>query len=162
MKILLSVGSMVGRKFTRFFKLIDDLCKEGILNGEDIIAQTGWENYKSEYYETFDIRSDEEFKKIIESVDIVICHAGTGTVTYSLKKGKIVILFPRLSKFNEHYDNHQLELCELFTQNGYTMCATSREELIECINNILTFKPKTFKSNNKMICSLIDEFISNC
>ena len=50
MKVLVTIGSMVEKKFTRLFQIIDELCKEGILDGKDVIAQVGFDNYNSKYY----------------------------------------------------------------------------------------------------------------
>ena len=161
LKILVTVGSMQGRSFKRLFNIIDELCNEGVIKGEDLVAQTGFDNYQSEFYKTFDLIGDEQFKKIISEVDVVISHAGTGTVTSSLKAGKKVILFPRLSKYEEHYDDHQLELCELFVDNGCALCAKDKEELRNCILHIDEFKPQKFVSNKDNFNRLVIDFIES-
>lgn len=161
LKVLVSIGSMQGCCFTRLFKILDKLCEENILNGQDMVAQCGYDNYVSEYYQTFDMVSDEEFKKLIDQADVIICHAGTGTVTSSLKRKKKVILFPRMLKYNEHYDDHQLELCKIFADMGYVLCAMNKKELIECINRIDTFEPKPFVSQKLQINKLIINYIDN-
>lgn len=159
MKVLVTIGSMVEKKFTRLFNIIDEICEENILDGSQIVAQVGFDDYKSRNFKSFDMVSDEEFKKIIDESDLIITHAGTGTVTSCLKKGKKVIIFPRIEKYDEHYDNHQLELCELFTRNNYVLCAKNKEELIQCIKRSETFVPKKFVSNNSKINKLIINFI---
>lgn len=159
MKILITIGSMSEKKFTRLFNIIDELCEENILEGDKIIAQVGFDNYKSKNFKTFDMISDEDFKSMIDESDVIISHAGTGTVTSCLKKDKKVIIFPRMFKYDEHYDDHQLELCEVFTRKNYAMCARDKEELIQCINNLEKFSPKKFISNNSKINQLIIEFI---
>lgn len=159
MKVLITIGSMVGCKFTRLFKIMDEFCEEGILDGSQVIAQTGCDDYQSYYYKTFDMISDEKFKQLIQDSDLIISHAGTGTVTSCLKKGKKVILFPRLAEFGEHYDNHQLDLCEIFQKAGYVMCAKNKEELRKCIRNIDSFTPNEFVSHNEYINDLVIRFI---
>lgn len=161
MKILITIGSMSEKKFTRLFNIIEELCEEKILDGKEIIAQVGFDNYESKYFQTFDMIADEEFKKIIDESDLIISHAGTGTVISSLKKSKKVIIFPRMEKYDEHYDDHQLELCQLFSSKNYVMCAKNKKELIQCINNLESFIPEKFISNNNKINKLIIEFIEN-
>ena len=150
MKILVTIGSMSEKKFTRLFKIIDKLCEDNILNGEDVIAQVGFDDYKSKYYKTFDMISNEEFNKIIDDVDLIITHAGTGTVINCIKKGKKVIIFPRLAKYDEHYDDHQLELAELFNKQKYVLVANNYKELKNSITKISEFKPKKFISERKI------------
>lgn len=161
LKVLITIGSMVEKKFTRLFHIIDELCKEQILDGHKVLAQVGFDNYESSYYKTFDLIPDEEFKQIIEESDLVISHAGTGTVTSCLKKGKKVIVFPRLATFDEHYDNHQLELAELFSKGNYVLCANDKDELVKCIKNLNEFNPTKFYSNNDKINNIIIDFIEN-
>lgn len=159
MKILVTIGSMSEKKFTRLFKIIDDLCLEGILNGEDVTAQVGFDGYISKYFKCFDMIADEDFKKLIMKSDLIISHAGTGTVISSIKFKKKVIVFPRLKEFNEHYDNHQLELAELFAIKGYVLKATEKDELKTCIKNIDKFTPAPFISNNKRINDIVIRYI---
>lgn len=160
LKILVTIGSMKEKKFTRLFNIIDELCEEKIIDGKNVIAQVGFDNYNSNNFNTFDMIDDYEFKKMIDDSDVIITHAGTGTVISCIKKGKKVIIFPRLVEYNEHYDNHQLELCELFKRKNYALIAKNREELIKCINSINEFNPKKFISNNKNINKLIIDFIN--
>lgn len=159
MKILVTIGSMAEKKFTRLFNIIDELCEEKFLDANKIIAQVGFDNYKSKYYQTFDMVSDEEFKNMIDESDLIISHAGTGTVTSCLKKNKKVIIFPRMESYDEHYDDHQLELCNLFLMKNYIMCAKDKQELKECISKVEEFTPAKFKSNNQEMNKLIVDFI---
>lgn len=155
MNILVTVGSMQGRSFSRLFQIIDELCDEGILSNDTIIAQTGYDKYESKFYKTFDLTSDEEFKELIKKSDVIISHAGTGTVTSCLKQHKKVILFPRLSKYNEHYDDHQIELCEFFQMNNYVLVAKDKKELVNCLRKVRDFQPEEFQSNKESFNRLI-------
>lgn len=159
MKILVTIGTMTEKKFTRLFQCIDRLCEEGILNGEEIIAQVGEDKYVSKYYKCIDMLSREEFNSLIETMDVVISHAGTGSVISCLKAKKKVIIFPRQSIYDEHYDDHQLELADIFVKKGYALAALTYEELKQCIMNINEFTPVQFHSNNKKMMDLICEFI---
>lgn len=147
--------------FTRLFTLIDELCEEGVLDGEGILAQMGAEPYQPQYFKHFEMIEDKAFKEQIKASDFIISHAGTGTVTTCLKMGKKVILFPRLVKFNEHYDDHQLELSEVFTQKGYTLSANNKEELKQCILNINQFIPEPFVSHKREMNQLLHTYIKN-
>lgn len=159
MKILVTIGSMSERKFTRLFKIIDELCAEGFLNGRDITAQVGFDQYHSEYYQCFDMVSDEQFKQFIDQSDLIISHAGTGTVTSCIKKGKKVIIFPRLEKYQEHYDDHQMDLTTLFVTQGYVRSAINKEELRKEIAEIDYFHPTPFISNNARMNQIVIRFI---
>ena len=159
MKVLITIGSMVEKKFTRLFRILDELCEEGIFDGSTVNAQVGFDNYSTKNYKCFDMIPDEDFKKMIDEADWIIAHAGTGTVISSVKKGKKVIVFPRMVEFDEHYDNHQLELADRLSSQGYVLQARTKDELRKCILNIDSFTPNTFLSNNTKINNLIIDFI---
>ncbi len=157
--IFVIVGSSEEYKFPRLLQTVDELCDEGVIDGKQTVAQIGYTKYEPRNYEAFDMISDEEFKALVSKSDIIITHAGTGSVTSALKAHKKVIIFPRFFELNEHLDDHQLELAGLFTDKGYTLTATNKDELRECILNIEEFKPVEFVSSNKKINQLVVDFI---
>ena len=159
MKVLVAIGSMAEKKFTRLFKILDALCEEGVLDGSQLTAQVGFDHYQSKYYACFDMIADEDFKRLIDEADLIIAHAGTGTVTSSIKRGKKVIIFPRLAEYDEHYDDHQLDLADLFTGQGYVLQARTKDELRDCIEHIDAFHPAPFVSNNARMNELVINFI---
>ena len=161
MNVLVTIGSMIEKKFTRLFKIIDELCEEGVLDGSHLKAQVGFDDYKSDHFKSFDMIADEDFKKMIDECDLIITHAGTGTVVSSIKKRKKVIVFPRMEKYGEHYDNHQLELANLFASQGYVLQARNKEELKYHIQHIQEFVPVEFISNNERMNKLIINLIEN-
>lgn len=159
MKVLVTIGSMSEKKFTRLFKMIDELCEEGVLDGDQVTAQVGFDNYKSQYYKCFDMIADDDFKDLIDKADLIISHAGTGTVTSCIKKGKKVIIVPRMAEYDEHYDDHQLELADTFSTKKYVLQARNIEELRKCIKEADNFTPVPFISNNEKINKIVVDFI---
>lgn len=105
-------------QFNRLLKKIDDLIVEGIIN-EDVFAQIGQSNYIPVKYQYKQFLNPDEFQSYINKARIVISHGGTGALINSLKKGKKVIAVPRLSKFKEHTDDHQLQIIDVLVQNDY-------------------------------------------
>lgn len=143
-------------QFNRLIKYMDDLVKEGIIT-EKIVVQTGFSEYVSEGIYAIPFIQKNEFNEYIEKASLIITHGGTGAIVGSLKKGKKIIAVPRNSKYNEHIDNHQYEIINIFKKQGYILSAESKEELIENIQRINLFIPKTFESNTHNYI----EFITN-
>lgn len=158
--ILICVGASEYR-FDRLLKMVDELCDEKVLDGTQIIAQIGNTDYQPRNYEGFHLLGREEFQEYMEKSDLVITHAGTGSVIPPLKLGKKVIIVPRREKFKEHLDDHQLELRDVFTDAGYTLSANNKEELIEALHQIETFVPKEFQSNNNHVNQIVVDFIES-
>ncbi len=154
MKTLVTAGSS-GFHFGRLFKITDALCERGVLNPDDVTAQTGRIDYSVQHCRHFDYASSDKMEELQSKADLIICHAGTGTVTGALKKGKKVIVFPRLKEYGEHESDHQLDLAREFAEEGYVLCAMNEEELEQAIKQIESFTPKPFVSNRENFCNLI-------
>lgn len=159
--ILVCVGASE-YKFDRLLKIIDELCDENILEGADIIAQIGGTDYQPRNYKNFALIDRDVFRNYMRQADLIITHAGTGSVIPPLKLGKKVIVFPRREKYKEHLDDHQLELRDVFVNAGYALGAENKEELIKAIKESKNFKPKKFESNNERMNQLIIDFIEEC
>lgn len=74
MRVLVTVGSMAEKKFTRLFQAVDELCRQGVLQGEMVTAQVGFDGYRSRYYQCFDMVSREAFEEMIRRSDLIITH----------------------------------------------------------------------------------------
>ena len=55
--------------------------------------------------------SKEEYNDYLRQAELVICHAGIGTIhdCFMLKKKALVV--PRKKARREHFNNHQMEIC---------------------------------------------------
>ena len=156
--ILICVGASEFQ-MNRLLEYVDELCDEKLIEGKDVIAQSGVSDYQPRNYKAFSLIAREDFQKYVSDADVIITHAGTGSVIPPLKQGKKIIVFPRREMYHEHIDDHQLELADVFTSNGYTLCATSKEELKKCLEEISDFVPKTFVSGKGNIDKIIIEYL---
>ena len=137
----------LGTQHQEFTRLLDYIEKSD-LKGE-IIVQAGYTKYESKRMKIFDFISYDEMEKYIDKSDLVITHAGTGSIVMPLKKDKKVIACARLSKFGEHVDDHQVELVDVFYSEGYILKIDEDTSLNEVLKNIKDFKPKKFVINTK-------------
>ena len=160
MDILISTG-LSEYAFDRLLRIVDELCDEGLLNGERIVAQAGTSKYTPRNFKTFSLLGRDEYQKYVDQADVIISHAGTGCVIPPLKLGKKVIVFPRREQFGEHLDDHQLELAAAFTKSGYVLCASNKDELKHCIESVGEFTPRKFESNTANMNRLVINFIED-
>lgn len=159
--IFVIVGGVVEFDFSRVLKIIDELCLEGVINSKEIKAQIGHSKYEPKCYNNYRFVDGEQFHKDIENADVIITHGGVGTLVHALKLKKKVIIFPRLQKYKEHLDNHQLEISKMYNHLGYCMLATNKEELKDCIEKIGSFCPVPFISDNSKMVDIIITYLNN-
>ena len=146
------------KDFSRLLKAIDHEIEKGTIQ-EDVIVQSGTTKYHSKYMKLIDFLSIDEFNKYIEQADYVITHGGVGTILDSLKKNKKIIAVPRLKKYKEHVNDHQLQIITEFEKDGYLLAVDNLDKLETAVQKIKKFKPKKFHSNQKKFIQLIDNYI---
>ena len=144
--ILVTLGTQK-EQFTRLLNYIENSKIK-----DEIIVQAGHTKYDSKKMKIFDFIPYEEMDKYIEKADLVITHAGTGSVLTPLKRGKKIIVCARDMKYDEHVDNHQKELVEVFAGEGYVLELNEDIKLDNLMKEIKKFIPKKYVSNtNKFI-----------
>ncbi|EKF86356.1 PssE/Cps14G family polysaccharide biosynthesis glycosyltransferase [Methanobacterium formicicum] len=106
--IFVTVGTHY-QGFDRLIKKMDEIA--GYLN-DDVVMQIGNTDFEPENTEWFRYLDYNSIFGIMKKSDIVICHGGAGTLLDVLSMNKKTIVVPRLKKFKEVYDDHELELAE--------------------------------------------------
>ena len=160
--IFVTVGTQ-DKPFTRLIKAIDEGVKSGAIKDE-VIVQAGINKYKSEYIKVLNYVPFDEFNNYVNAADIVITHGGVGSILSAVKLGKKVIAVPRLKKYGEHINDHQLQVIEKMTKDGYILSAEDENMIAEKINEIANFIPKVYTSNTENFVTnfkkILDEVIN--
>jgi len=74
--------------------------------------------------------------ELIESADVVVSHAGVGSIMCALRAGHVPIVFPRLKRYAETVDDHQAELAEALQQRGNVIVVWTPEELASAVVSV--------------------------
>ena len=157
--ILVTLGTQ-DKEFVRVLKEIDKLIKKKVIT-EEVIVQAGYTKYESKNMKIFDYVPKKELEKYMNDASFIITHCGVGSIFDCLKKDKKVIAVPRLSKYKEHNNDHQLELLEEFSRENLIIPVVEMKELESAIKNIDNFKPAKYESNNKNMVKLVSNYIDN-
>ena len=156
-KIFITLGSQKFQ-FNRLLKSVDELCEKGTVNGEDVFAQIGYSDYLPKSFNYKNFLDRDEFSKEMGKADIVITHGGTGAIIGAVKKGKKVIAVPRLAKYGEHVDDHQLQLVGQFDDLNL-IYACRDMDLEKALEEIKKTEYREYKSNTNRIIKSLEEFI---
>ena len=134
--IFITVGSQAF-PFDRLLQIID----EAIINAKietDIFAQIGEAKYIPKSFPYAKFLQFDDMIDYIKKSDIIIAHAGVGTVVLCLNLGKIPIIVPRRAELNEHIDNHQIEFVERLKSENRVLIADNNEDILYKIKNYYT------------------------
>jgi len=156
--IFVSLGTN-DKSFKRLLEKIDNEISLGNIK-DKVIVQSGYTKYESDNMEIVDLMPMDIFKKNISNCDILITHGGVGTILDGLKLGKKIIAFPRLSKYQEHVNDHQVEIINEFSDCGYILTG-EMDNLVDLIGKCKNFNPKGYKSNNYRFNKLIRDYIDS-
>jgi len=84
----------------------------------------------------------EQFEQLVAESELLILHAGAGSVMHAVRAGKIPVVMARKARLGEHVDDHQEELARELERAGRVVVAERPEELLSaCI------KAKAAQSN---------------
>ena len=151
----------LGTQDKEFRRLLEAIERE-IINGtikDKVIVQAGHTKYTSDRMEIIDYVSSDEFDKLMDKADLVITHGGAGSILGAIKRGKVVIAAARLSKYKEHNNDHQKQIIDEFTKQGYILELRDFNKLGKMIEKAKNFKGKKFHSNTKNMVKRIEDYM---
>ncbi len=157
--ILVTLGTQ-DKSFVRLLEAIQKQIDLGAIK-DRVVVQAGYTKFKSKDMEIFELIPMEQFDDLIKSCDILITHGGVGSIITGLKNDKKVIAAARLKKYNEHTNDHQLQIIENFDSAGYILKLDDFDKLGKIVSLAKKFKPNKYKSNTKNMIKLVDEYIES-
>ena len=157
--IFVTLGTQ-DKPFDRLLKAIDREITKGNIKDE-VIVQAGFTKYKSKNMKILNLIDRDKFEKLITDCDLLITHGGVGSIMTGLYHNKTIISVPRLSKYGEHVNDHQIQIINNFNDKGYIIGLQDLNKLNDALIKAKTFKPIKYKSNTKNMIKLISEYIDN-
>lgn len=154
---------LLGTQNNSFYRLLEEI-EKNIESGnitDKVVVQAGFTKYESNKMEIFDMIPQEQFDNLIKEADLIITHGGVGSIMSGVKLGKKVIAVPRLKKYGEHVNDHQLEIIETFKKQGIIIGISSVEELPQALIEAKNMETKNLNTGENKIVKLIDDFIQN-
>ena len=155
--IFITLGSQKFQ-FNRLLQAVDELIVKGVIDDE-VFAQVGYSDYEPKHFEYKAFLDREEFAAQEGKCDILITHGGTGAIIGAVKKGKKVIAIPRLAKYGEHVDDHQIQLIAQFKGQNLICGLDDAMELEKGLKFVKEHEFDTYQSNTKTIIDSIERFI---
>lgn len=136
--ILVTVGTQL--TFDRLVKSVEDWAIEA--NYTDIVFQVGQGSYVPKIGKVFEFLPANEMNSYFDKANIIIGHAGMGTILTCLTNQKPLVIMPRLFKFGEHRNDHQLATFNNTIGYSSIFAAENEKEVATCIEDALAFSNK--------------------
>ena len=103
MKVFVTVGTQL--PFDRLIQAVDDWAAH---HDAEVFAQTGTSALRPRHIGWKDYIDVSEANERIRTADLVVAHAGMGTILTRLETGLPMIVLPRRADLGEHRNDHQL------------------------------------------------------
>lgn len=110
--IFVTVGNHY-QSFDRLIKKADEIAPRF---AHEIVIQKGYSEYCPQNAKHFDFVPISKAVEYIKTSDVVISHAGIGTIILCKEYGIPLIIFPRRKKYREHGTDHQMEVAQVLEE----------------------------------------------
>lgn len=157
--IFVTVGTHE-QPFNRLVQKIDELKETGVIT-EDVMMQTGFSTYEPKYCKWQKLLPYQDMGKYVEQARIVITHGGPSSFIMPLQIGKIPIVVPRQSKFNEHVNDHQVFFAKAVNERYGNLIVV---EDVDTLGDVIRDYDKIAKgmqgsqlNNNAKFCAAIEK-----
>ena len=130
--ILVTVGEQL--PFDRLVHAVDEWAA---ISGKDVFAQIGKSKWKPVHIAYKEFLSPEEFREKILAAEVIVSHAGMGTIIAALEAGKPILVMPRRAALGEVRNDHQLATARRFLARNYISVAFEETELHKQLDNLV-------------------------
>jgi beta-1,4-N-acetylglucosaminyltransferase len=114
--------------FDRFIGAIDPLVAL-----DEVVVQHGSSSLRTAGATSIDFLSFDELSDLMRRARIVLTHAGAGSVITALALGKRPIVVPRLQRYGEAVDDHQLWFGRKLAAAGMVTCVEDLDRLFDVV-----------------------------
>lgn len=121
----------VGTNETRFDRMVEAVCT--LPAGSDLLVQYGSSSITEGDGEWRNFLTFEEMEQAMRRADVVVCHAGAGSILLARRCGHRPIVMARLGELGEAVDDHQLIMARRLHASGVVTLVSDATELRDAV-----------------------------
>ena len=128
MNIFITVGAQM--PFDRLIEAVDAWAasQQGV-DRHSLFAQIGETGYRPAHIEFVEMLEPPEFRKRVLWADVLVAHAGIGSILTALQYGKPILVMPRLGRLKETRNDHQVATALRFKEMNKVAVAMDESEI---------------------------------
>jgi len=121
----------VGTTHFQFDRLIAGVAR--LETDEEIVVQRGPSRVSAGKARVVDFLSFGELADYIRRSRVVVSHAGVGSIMVALSEGRRPIVVPRLARFGEAVDDHQVQVAEMLSERDRVHLVMEPQDLGDAV-----------------------------
>lgn len=106
----------------------------------EVFAQIGAGRYKPRHMASESFIMPDDYQRRIVEADLIVAHAGTGTILSALRLRKPLLVMTRLSDLGETRNDHQIPTAKYFVEHGYVLIG-DEHDFAEKMTELESFEP---------------------
>ena len=126
-----------------FDRLVSTVVSWADARSVDVVAQIGPSRCTYPGVRTYDFLPPTEAKSLFQRADVVVSHAGMGSILSALEIGKPIVIFPRRFDLGEHRNDHQMATARRFLGRSGIWVAFDEDELLEVLERRNEFNARS-------------------
>jgi UDP-N-acetylglucosamine transferase subunit ALG13 len=134
--IFVTVGTQLA--FDRLITSVDEWA--GKNTSESIFLQIGPGQYKPLHCEFADFVAPDKANDLFRNADLIIAHAGMGSILTALKYKKPILVMPRKASLGEHRNEHQLATAKWLGKKPGIFVANEASEIAALLDARVNLK----------------------
>ena len=127
----------VGNAKQPFRRLLDAVARLAPRLPQPVIVQHGHTPFACEHCQAVAFLGMGEFARRVAEAELLILHAGAGSVIHAIEAAKRPVVMPRRADLGEHVNNHQLEFARVLGETGRVVVVETPERLEAAIAEAL-------------------------
>lgn len=156
--IFVTVGEQL--PFDRLVRSVDEWAG---VSKKDVFAQIGRTEWRPSNIRYSYFLNPTEFKEKLAAADVIVSHAGMGTIISAIDLGKPLLVMPRQVSYNEVRNDHQFATAIRFGDLGYVEVAFNEDDLklkLDNLSGIMLTPKKIFATGaSPLLINTIRNFI---
>lgn len=97
--------------------------------------------------------------EMMGAADVVVSHAGVGSILCAIEAGHTPVVFPRLRRYSEAVDDHQVELAVALAASDTALIAWTPAELAAAVSSVPP-RRKVLRSSSRTLVDAVRATIS--
>ena len=153
--IFVTVGTDM--PFNRMVRVVDEWARAS--NRDDVFAQIGETEWQPAHIAWGKFLQPPEFARRFGEAEVVVAHAGMGTILSALQYEKPILVMPRRASLGEQRNEHQLATARHLSELGKINVAMDEAELRAMLDGLAQLRPRErigAYASNSLITALRD------
>lgn len=151
----------VGNGTQSFSRLLDEVARIASELPQPVIVQHGNTPFQSEACKAIRFVDMGEFERLVAESELLILHAGAGSVIHAVGAGKVPVVMPRRAEHGEIVDDHQIGFAQALEEAGKVVVASDPSQLADAVRSALELQRASGKVDHApVMLRLVDETLA--